>query len=304
MADDLETVGAVRVRGRDVDGDRDHVRRRSHFAIYRRSPVEYRGADGRRRTSELEGRVHRRDNRIDIGAGHRERNIADLVERVPEYENVAVRDEGHRPGNGHIDVAFDEFDGNGVAGIHAFRRCAGRSTAARRIENETLVGINAFEVADRFGAQPPDGDGARDAADETAVVVKIRDRVVPFGKHHPDGRDAADGLFAERPGVSDGADQFAVDIDRRTAHARDDAGSFQVVAGEFREDQVSLHEHPFHHVDDLHVELFRLPAPENGQAVTGHSRPDPGRVEGFERGQGQGGQNEGKDKDDSFGHEG
>src|SRR5204863_3839720 len=48
-------------------------------------------------------------------------------------------------------------------------------------------------------------------------------RALPLGQHALDRRDAAERLLREAPGVSDRADQLAVDVDRAAAHAGADA---------------------------------------------------------------------------------
>ena len=75
-------------------------------------------------------------------------------------------------------------------------------------------------------------------------------------QHGLDGADAGDGVFGEREGHGDGADEFAVDVDRAAAHALHDAGMFERSAGEAGEDEGFLGADIFEHAEDFDLKIL------------------------------------------------
>ena len=75
-------------------------------------------------------------------------------------------------------------------------------------------------------------------------------------QHVFDGADAGDGILGEGEGHGDGADEFAVDVDRAAAHALHDAGMFERSAGEAGEDEGFLGADVVEHAEDFDLEFL------------------------------------------------
>ncbi len=107
-------------------------------------------------------------------------------------------------------------------------------------------------------------------------------------QHLVDRRDAADRLLGELPAVGERADHFAVDVDRRAAHAGDDPRAVRHRIGDARDDHVLIGSDVRHHPDDLDVEPLQLVPFEDRDAVAFHPLVDLGerhdRVGGGEHG--------------------
>ena len=93
-------------------------------------------------------------------------------------------------------------------------------------------------------------------------------------QHVLDGANARDGVLGEREGHGDGADEFAIDIDRAAAHALHDAGVFQRAAREAREDQRFLGADVFEHAEDFDIEVGDLVAGKDGASDAVHAGAD------------------------------
>ena len=92
--------------------------------------------------------------------------------------------------------------------------------------------------------------------------------------HLAERRDAGDRLLAEGPGVGDGAEQFAVDVDGAAAHAGDDAGLVEVQAGQPAKDHVAAGAGVLEHAEDLGLEGLDLGPLHDGAAVALHAGAD------------------------------
>src|SRR5262245_17478017 len=92
--------------------------------------------------------------------------------------------------------------------------------------------------------------------------------------HLAEGGDAGDRLFAVGPGVGDGAEQLALDIDRAARPAGDDAALLQIATGEAGEYQVAAGAGIFQNAENLGVEFFDLRPPDYGLADAFHAWAD------------------------------
>ena len=107
----------------------------------------------------------------------------------------------------------------------------------------------------RSGLRRPTRRRACRLLGQVAALVGLDEAV-----HLAERRDAGDRLLAEGPGVGDGAEQLAVDVDRAAAHAGDDAGLVQVQAGQPAQDQVAAGAGVLQDAEHLGVERLDLGA--------------------------------------------
>ena len=87
-----------------------------------------------------------------------------------------------------------------------------------------------------------------------------------------DGRDTGDRIVLKRPTISEGADEFVVDIDWAAAHAGDDFVFFEVRAAHADENHVLFRKRILQHAGDFHFEAFRLRPLEHRETITFHAR--------------------------------
>jgi hypothetical protein len=104
---------------------------------------------------------------------------------------------------------------------------------------------------------------------QIALLVRL-DKFV----HLAEGRDAGDRLLAEWPGEGDGAKQLAVDVNRATAHAGDDAGLFEVGAAEAAQDHVAAWTGVAQDADYLGVERIDFGPFDAGLSLAFHAGAD------------------------------
>ena len=86
-------------------------------------------ADLLERRRHLERRRQRRQERVDLGAGDRQVDLADVEHRVAEREHLVAVDVRDGAGAGGAHVAADELDGDRAAVLERAtgrRRCCGR----------------------------------------------------------------------------------------------------------------------------------------------------------------------------------
>jgi len=88
-----------------------------------------------------------------------------------------------------------------------------------------------------------------------------------------DGSDAADGFFGEDAELEgESAGKFAFEVDGAAAHARDDAGVFDLRPFKLDENDGLLGaEEIGHNADDFEVKLFDLVAGEDGVGIALHA---------------------------------
>ena len=101
-------------------------------------------------------------------------------------------------------------------------------------------------------------------------------RAPPLGQHRLDRRDAAEWLLGKAPGVGDRTDQLAVDVDRASAHAGDDAAELDARILGADEDDVLLGQEVVHHGDHPHLERLGFGPLEDRQRLSDHPRLDLG----------------------------
>ena len=207
-----------------------------------------------------------RQNRDDIGGAHREFDVAQGKHRMTEGRDAGAVDPGDGAGAGDRDVAGGERDGNGAAGAQGGRRrevCGrrsrGRRAAAERGDLEAEGGeLRRKQVGYRGGqtAQREDGpegvvarrggNRRRRAGARGGFFRADRSRgerrrgevgfVADLGEIGG-GREAgvAHGLEALDL-VTEGAGEFALDVERAAAHAGDGAHVLHAGIGELAED--------------------------------------------------------------------
>ena len=81
----------------------------------RRRTILRHGADRLAHRRDLEGRHQAREDRVDVGARHRELGGSEIVEGVPERVDLVAVDVGDRAGRAHVDVSAGERDADGIA---------------------------------------------------------------------------------------------------------------------------------------------------------------------------------------------
>ncbi len=87
-----------------------------------------------------------------------------------------------------------------------------------------------------------------------------------IGDHAFNGLNSSDSTFREREAEGDGAQQFAIDIDRAAAHALEDAGFGERAAAEPGEDDFLAGSDILEDAEDFDLELFDAIAGEDGAA--------------------------------------
>ena len=97
-------------------------------------------------------------------------------------------------------------------------------------------------------------------------TCRKRDGKSGIGEHGFNGLDARYGLFGERKAEGDGPQQLAVNVDRATAHALENAGLGQWAAAKPGEDDGLLWAEILEHAEDFDLELFDAVALEDGPA--------------------------------------
>ena len=293
--------GAVLVGHRRGDGR--GVREVAEGSADAREAVLVDRARGRGDVGDLEGRPQRVGLDVEgVGRVEAQRGAAQERERVAEADHAAVAHRGHGADTGvrHVAVgdrggdvaAGDHGLGGGLAGTGATDAAAGERTGGEvalvvlggvavglvqaslrdtgdahrhRQGGEALGGLGAADVAaarDGPRGLPVDLDvllGARGAASGEVVV------------HLGERGHAGDGRGSPAQAVGHGAEQLAVDVDRRAGHALPDAaGALQGGALELDHDHVEADGDPVvEDPDDLAGELLGGGAGLDGQSRHG-----------------------------------
>src|SRR5262249_12840857 len=92
--------------------------------------------------------------------------------------------------------------------------------------------------------------------------------------HRINRTDAGDRVLGEGERHGDGADKFAVDIDRATAHSLHDAGMLERTAGEASENERFFGANVVEHAENFYLKLLDL--------ASGEDRPSDAAHAGFE----------------------
>src|SRR5258708_6180530 len=101
---------------------------------------------------------------------------------------------------------------------------------------------------------------------QVALFIRLDELV-----HLTEGRDAGDALLAERPGISDGPEQLAVDVNGTATHAGDDARLVEVEAGQPAQDHVAAGAGVLEHAEHLGVEGLDFRALHDGATSALHA---------------------------------
>lgn len=95
---------------------------------------------------------------------------------------------------------------------------------------------------------------------------RCRRRKASLGSHRLDGLNAGNGLFRERKAERNCTQEFAVDINRASAHTLQHSGFGERPSAEAREDDCLFWRDVFKDTEDLDLELFDAAALEHGTA--------------------------------------
>ena len=87
-----------------------------------------------------------------------------------------------------------------------------------------------------------------------------------------DRRNTGQWIILKRPTIRERANEFAVDVDRASAHAGDDLVLLQVRAAHADENHVLFGQRIVQDADDLDLEALRLGPFEHRQAIAFHAR--------------------------------
>jgi hypothetical protein len=94
------------------------------------------------------------------------------------------------------------------------------------------------------------------------------------GNHLLDRLNTGDRLFRKRETQSDGAEQFAVNVNRTSAHALHDASFLERAAAQASQYDALLRSEIFHYSEDFDLEIFDAIVMEDSAADAVHAGPD------------------------------
>ena len=242
--DDLDALGHGRVRIRIpcLDDDRDARCQIAVLAADTGAAVLGDLADFGSNRTELEGTGQVIDDCEDVGVVHEIVDAALFQEGMAEGDDVVVIDVGHGPDGPHLHIAVDESRGDTAA---RFQR-KGRTVAAGRGRidgHEVVIRQFALHPRRRQAVEARRHEGRRNGDERRFAGIERPDfffrRHIPELEHVIDGRNHADTGIGKGPAVSDGTEEFAIDIDRTAAHALGNAARFfDEGSGKLGQDQI------------------------------------------------------------------
>jgi len=289
--------GAEAGRG-DGEGDGNHTGGDAEFAADGGGAVLGEGADGAAGVDDFEGVEGRGEGGDDLCGGHGEGDGPGLKDGMTAGEQLRGVDVGDGAGGGDFKVSADQLQADGRAGeqrgVVRGVGCLAHGTA----------GGDGFKAGAGHAVFPNTDGFRRKAAHEQWGFHGLKSHLaggvgdgglgqglaggghVTDFQHVGDGSDASDGLFAElSDAVGECAEQAALDVDRATAHAGDDAGEFGFLAVETGEDHVFAGAAcPTEDTEDFDIHGFGDGALKDGPGYAAESAMDLGQGEDADRG--------------------